>query len=146
MSDILRIGLLVSGFFLVVWIACVIDTKRLRRLTTKRQTDSICSFARSLDFRRLDTKVIRAVYDELQHYFDYVSPTFPIRTTDRFDRDLHMDGDDVADIFSTVAKRCGRDLQFTAIWPKERRVETVADMIHNICDLPKRHVVSSAGS
>ena len=137
MSSFLHIAIPVAGFIVVLWIASIIDSRRMRRVAAERTEDSICTFARSLDCRTLDTQVIRAVYEEFQRYY---RGSFPIRTADRIDQDLKMDRDDLADIFISVAKRCGRDLQYTASWPKERRVETVADMIYNICDLPKSHV------
>jgi hypothetical protein len=137
MSSFLHIAVPVAGFIAVLYIASIIEGRRLRRMAAERTGDSICTFARSLDFRHLDTQVIRATHEELQRHY---GGSFPIRTTDRFDEDLQMDRDDLSDIFISVAKRCGRDLQFTETWPKDRRVETVADMIHNICDLPKSHV------
>jgi acyl carrier protein len=140
MSDILHISLAVAGFVLVVWIAGVIQNRRMRRVAAKRSEDLICSFARSLDCRHLDTQVIRATYEEFQHYLQDVSPTFPIRRTDRFEKDLHIDGDDVTDILVAVTKRCDRVNEFTAAWPKERKIETVADLIQYVCNLPKSHV------
>jgi acyl carrier protein len=140
MSDILHISLAVAGFILVLGIATVIINRRLRRLAAERSADSICSFARSLDYRHLDTQVIRAAYEEIQRYLESVSPRFPIRTTDRLEQDLHMDYEDAVDIAISIAKRCKRDLQPSAAWPRERRLQTVADVIYFVCDLPKSHV------
>jgi acyl carrier protein len=140
MSSVLQIAVPVAGFILVLGIATVIINRRLRRLAVERPADSICSFARSLDYRRLDTQVIRAAHEELQRYLESVSPKFPIRTTDRLEQDLHIDYEDTADILITVAKRCGRDLQSSEAWPRKLRFETVADLIYFVCDLPKSHV------
>ena len=140
MSSVLQIAVPVAGFILVVWIATVIINSRLRRLAAERSSDSICSFTRSLDYRCLDTQVIRATYDEVQHYLDSVSPKFPIRATDRLEQDLHIDYEDTADMLVAIAKQCGRDLQPSEAWPRKLRFETIADLIHFVCDLPKSHV------
>ena len=140
MSSVLQIALPVTGFFLVIWIATVIINNRLRRLAAERSSDSICSFTRSLDYHRLDTQVIRATYDEVQRYLDSVSPKYPIRATDRFEQDLHIDYEDIAEILVAIAKRCGRDLQPSQAWPRKLRFETIADLVYFICDLPKNNV------
>lgn len=42
------------------------EALRLARMAQGRAGESICQFARSIDCRRVDTWVVRAVYEELQ--------------------------------------------------------------------------------
>src|SRR4051812_27052220 len=68
------------GAIIVVGMAlATFETRRLRRIASARPDDSICTFARAFDCRSTDAAIIRAVYEELQHYYAYVTPSFPIR-------------------------------------------------------------------
>src|SRR5262245_18821422 len=66
----------------VTVIASISDGRRLARLATDRQGESICSFARSFDYRAVDTWIIRAVFEELQPYCNFGRHVLPLRATD----------------------------------------------------------------
>jgi hypothetical protein len=77
--------LFIDGMF-----AVHLQTRRLRRLAEIRTGESICTFSRSLDYRGLDTKVIRAVYEGLQDYFNYIKRPLPVRPSDQFEQELWL--------------------------------------------------------
>lgn len=61
--------LIVMAPFIFILYMC--DKRREERLVADRQGESIGSFARSFDYRAIDTWIIRAVYEELQFYCRY---------------------------------------------------------------------------
>jgi hypothetical protein len=105
------------------------ETRRLRRIVLGRGDESICTFARAFDCRRIDTAVIRAVYEELQHSFTYVAPAFPFRPADHFDADLNLDEDELEDLARAISHRTRRALDCTPANPFYNRVETVRDLV-----------------
>src|SRR3954466_10043319 len=85
----------------------IIDHRRLRRLADERQGETICNFARSLDYRRLDTKIIRAVCEGFQ---GYLGRRFPVRASDDLDLTYRIDREDLDDLAIGIARRCRRSL------------------------------------
>ena len=122
----------------ISFVATLLEVKRLRRLAGERQGDSICRFARSLDFRRLDTKVVRAVHNELQELFSFVCPGFPVRSTDYLDRDYKLDPLEVEDLISNLAARCNRSLEHCEKNPHYGKVATVSDLVEFLSNQPCR--------
>jgi hypothetical protein len=112
----------------------ILDQQRLHRLAAERQGKSICRFARSLDYRRLDTKIIRAVYEGFQ---DYLGPSFPLRASDDLDQTYRIDREDLDDIANEIAGRCGRSMDGWAQNPYYGKVSTVSDLIEFLSALPK---------
>jgi hypothetical protein len=110
------------------------ELERLRRLADERRGETICHFARSLDYRRLDTKVIRAVYEALQ---DVVAPWFPVRASDDLDQIFLIDGEDLSDLAAEIAGRCGRTLDGWERNPYYGKVATVSDLVEFLSALPR---------
>jgi hypothetical protein len=102
---------------------------RLRDIAASRPDDSICTFARALDYRSLDTVIIRAVYEELQEYFSFVSPAFHIRPTDKLESDLQVDPEDTEEMAKVIAARTNRTLDGCEANPFYGRVHTPSDLI-----------------
>ena len=86
------IVLLLPGLLVIILAVSVelniIDHRRLRRLADERRGETICHFPRSLDYRRLDTKIIRAVYEGFQRH---LGTSFPIRAPDDIDQVYRID-------------------------------------------------------
>jgi hypothetical protein len=130
-------ALLLLGIVIVGLVLTALDRQRLRHLAAERQGDSICRFARSLDYRRLDTKVIRAVYETLQDHLRFVCPAFPIRSSDDIVQDLLLDPGVVEDLVCEVADRCGRRLDSYERNPFHQGLYTVSGLIEFLCLQPK---------
>jgi hypothetical protein len=122
---------LVIGIFLgVIAVAAVvgrIHTQQMRRLAATRAGEGVCEFARAFNTRKIDTWIIRAVYEEVQAC---LASEFPLRASDRLREDLHIDPDDLdMEIAMRVSERTGRSLRE----PKRNpyyRVGTVGDLVN----------------
>ena len=111
------------------WISFVRMKRRLGLLAAERQNEDICKFAKSFDYRNLDTWIIRATYEELQGYLKIATDKFPIRATDRLKEDLNLDPEDLDDIAHNIAERAKYDMSETKNNPLYDKVNTVADMV-----------------
>ena len=116
------------------------EVPRRQALAAKRRPDAMCAFARSFDFRRTDTLVMRAVYEELQPMV-----SFSIRASHRLIEDLQLDDEDLHfDYLPSIAERVGRALTDAAENPYCGDVETVADLVHFIAAQPTRETTQMA--
>ncbi|RQO81616.1 hypothetical protein [Acidovorax sp. FJL06] len=104
------------------------EALRLARLAQSRAGESICQFARSIDCRRVDTWVVRAVYEELQGSLSSAEPV-PLRVTDHLQRDLRLDADDLDDLIVDMAQRARRCLAHTSANPLFGKVATVGELV-----------------
>jgi hypothetical protein len=137
MGTLIFISIILGTFVVVLTLFGLLDARRLRKLAAERQGDSICRFARSLDYRRLDTKVIRGVYEGVQEYFAPVCPAFPVRASDDIDKDYRIDRDDYMDMIMTIADRCGRNIDGWERNPYYYRISTISGLIEFLCAQPK---------
>lgn len=104
--------------------------RRIKILAKSRPTDSICSFARSFDARNIDTRIIRAVYEEVGTFLTSRKELFPLRPADNFWKDLRIDPESLEDIGRDVSYRTGRSFDNTAQNPYFNKVETAADLVN----------------
>jgi hypothetical protein len=110
---------------------------RMHELLAERDGESICEFARSFERRRVDTWVIRAVYEQLQSHLGTEKPV-PIRATDSLANDLLVDDEDLdMDIAEEILQRTGRSMKDTERNPYYGKVRTVADLVYFVNEQPK---------
>jgi hypothetical protein len=114
-------GLIAAGCFFAHLGFTVYDRKKAEKLAAERREETICSFARQLDCREIDTWIIRAVYEEMLEYFGY-----PPHLDDSFEK---IDPDDVEDMAIAIAERIGRPLKDGKNNPYQGKVGTVRDMV-----------------
>lgn len=98
-------------------------------MARERLGDSICTFARAFDYRKIDTRIIRAVHEEMQHHFEGEVKSFPIRASDRFEKDLQIDSEDLEDMAQVIAYRTQRSLDNYEANPFYGKLETVSDLV-----------------
>ena len=120
---------LFGAFVLLTVSLQILDDRRLRRLAVARNGESICSFARSFDRRRVDPWIIRAVHEELQPYCRFRGGPLPIRASDDLEEDLGIDGEDVSDMVEVIARRTGRSLESAEANPLYGQVHTVGELV-----------------
>jgi hypothetical protein len=128
--------LLVIVPIFVVW--TYVGNKMMKRkfdaLALERQSLGICEYARALEFRNLDTWVIRAVYEQVQ---EYVGP-IPIKPDDDLFELLEIDEEDLEfDMLAEIAQRTKRSLENTENNPYYGKVRTVRDLVHFIDAQPR---------
>lgn len=109
------------------------------RIDEERIGESICTFARSFDCRKVDTWVIRAVYEQIQNYLkraDY--PDLAIRSEDHLFNTLPIDEEDFfLGIDEEISQRTGRTCDFEESNPMNHKVETVGDLVHFYNNQPR---------
>lgn len=125
-------------FLVVLAIVCAgyileshFDRRRQAKIAADRDGKSLCTFVRSLDFRNIDTWIIRAVYEAIEP-----EVKFPIYKSDSF-KFLKFDAEIVDYFAEEVAQRTGRPLTNCELNPRYGKVETVADMIEFFMHQPK---------
>ncbi|RII24945.1 MAG: hypothetical protein CXR30_19450 [Geobacter sp.] len=111
--------------------------QKLREMADERSNEGICSFARSFERNQVDTWILRAVHEELQHYMKFPEGTCPLRASDRLEKDLKIDPDDIEDLIPIVAQRTGRSLEHTERNPFFGKIETVGDFVLFINNQPR---------
>ena len=111
------------------FVAVSLEKQRIQKIAKQRQEDSICTFAKSFDCHAIDTRIIRATHEELQHYYSSETPGFPIRATDSFEKDLQLDDGDLDDIATEIARRTQRSIDDTEQNPLYGKVNTVGDLV-----------------
>ncbi len=118
------------------------DRRNRRRhfslLLRERQNDSICSFSRHFEFRKVDTWVIRAVFEQLQNYMNSENENFPIRPTDDVFIDLKIDDEDFEfDLVEEIAQRTGRSLEDAESNPYYGKANIVENLVYFFNEQPK---------
>lgn len=111
--------------------------RALQKLAALRTTESICTFARGFDRKAVDTWIIRAVHEELQMYVKHSGGLCPIRATDRFEEDLHIDPEEMDELLPVIAQRTGRSTDNTESNPYFGKVSTVGDLVHFVNCQPR---------
>jgi len=117
----------------VIVLACIsmfIESRRRNKLAQSRSAESICTFARSFDRHKMDTHVVRAVYEEVNKQIGG-SVEFPLRIDDQlFDsKGLNLDPDDLDEILIAAAYRANKSIEHTEANPFYDKVNTVADLV-----------------
>ena len=104
--------------------------KHFAELLRERESRSICTFARHFDRRRVDTWVIRAVYEQLQSHVASGSKEFPILPADDVFTDLKIDDEDFEfDVVYEIAERTGRSLEDSERNPYFGRANIVENLV-----------------
>jgi hypothetical protein len=131
-----------GGFALVTVVMTFRHDRRLARRAAGRKGESICTLARSFDYRAIDTWVIRAVFEELQFYCRFGGGTLPLRASDDLYNDLCIDPEDLNDLAADMAFRAGRSFEDRDCEknPHYGKVQTVADLVVFLVNQPRKQV------
>jgi hypothetical protein len=130
----------------VVCVHAVLEARHMRSLAAERTDESICTFVRSFDYRRTDSWLLRAVYEELSRYSAVDGRPLPIRADDRLEEDLKIDPEDFEDFTMVdIAHRAGRSLDDTKHNPLYGKVMTVRDVVNFFEHQSRIEVVEQVG-
>jgi hypothetical protein len=124
----------VGGFAIAIiirsWYTNVHHRNKFLGLAKLRESESICDFAKAFDARRIDTWVIRAVYEELQHAVEGFGVKLPIRPDDNLEETFAFDPDTLEwDIAPRIAQRTGRDFSDARGNPYYGKIVSAADLV-----------------
>ena len=135
-EPILFVAFLVAGLAVVSATATLNTNKRFAKLRDAREGKSICTFARSLNPRQTDTWILRGVYEGLQATIPVRDfRTFPVLPSD--DTDLFVDGEDLEDLITEIARRIGRSAKGFESNPMFGRVTTARDVVRLLEHQPR---------
>jgi hypothetical protein len=121
--------LFLAGLGVIVWLGMIFDARHRRRLAESREGENICDFARGLNCREADTWIVRAVYEELSRFLSVDGRAIAVRPTDRCEKDLKIDPEDLDDLARDVAFRARRSMDDCDKNPLYGKVETVGDIV-----------------
>ncbi len=134
-SPMLALSLLLA---LVVLVERRRYKRHIRAIIESRPGESVCTFVRAVAFREIDTRVVRAVFEQLQNHVGDGHAPFPIRPSDRLTEDLRIDDDELElEVANEIAQRSARDLSETRSNPYYGKVVTVEDLIRFFCAQPR---------
>jgi hypothetical protein len=102
----------------------------------QRVGETICQFTRSFDYRKVDTKIIRATYEYLADWNKVKGRPFPVRASDSLHKIYYIVDEDVDELAEEVAKKTGRSLEDAERNPLYGKVMTVRDMVLFINNQP----------
>jgi hypothetical protein len=131
--------LCVPAFFLIdAW-----DKKKrvrhFQQLLDERDDDSICTFSHYFDCNKVDTWIIRAVYEQLQNYLKSEKEHFPLRATDDVFVDLLIDEEDFEfDLIEEIAQRTGRSLDNVESNPYFGNASRVENLVYLFNEQPMK--------
>lgn len=122
--------LIVIAIIFVGIIFTVANHLRIKKLALSRGEPNICEYARSFDFRKVDTKIMREVWNEVQSALGTFNNTpFPIKADDLFNETYKFDADDLDDIYWAVADKLGIDTENPQLNPYYNQVTSVRNLV-----------------
>lgn len=116
----------------------ILDHRRLSWLAAERQGESICTFAKSFDYRAIDTWIIRAVFEELQPWCKSGRLVMPLRAADDLEGVLNIDLEDLEELFFDIADRSRRSTEDCDRNPLFGKVKTVSDLVSFLVHQPSK--------
>ncbi|MFD1216554.1 hypothetical protein [Microbulbifer celer] len=120
----------IGALLLVGMIYAIFDHFRMKRLALKRGKPNICEYARSFDYRNVDTSIIREVWKEVQDYLgSYNGTPFPVQADDLFEDTYNLHTDDLDEIYWTVADRLAIDTEKPEENPYFNQVTSVRNLV-----------------
>jgi hypothetical protein len=121
---------LIIVIFILVTLMAIQNYYRMKKIALERSMQSICSYARSFDYRNVDTKIMRSVYEKVQKWAGtYEGLPFPVQSSDDFDTVYQMDLDDLDDIYWEVADELGISTERSEENPYFDKVKTVKELV-----------------
>jgi hypothetical protein len=121
----------------------VADHFRFKRLAKQRAGLSICQFVRSFDYRRVDTKIIRAVYEGLQNWTSFGIKGFPVMAGDDIGKVYRIGDEDLDDLAKELAERTRRSWVDLEANPLYGQVTTVRELVLFLDHQPKEKMLGS---
>ncbi len=102
----------------------------MKKIALMRGEPDICTYTRSFDYRNIDTKIIRAVYNSVQEWAGkYNDIPFPVKADDSFDKIYQIDPEDLDDIYFEIADNLNIDTKNHELNPYYEKIKTVKDLV-----------------
>lgn len=131
----MEILLIIIGLIIAGAIYTIIEHRRMKKIAVERGEPNICEYARSFDYREIDTKILREVWNELQECLGKLEgKPFPIKADDMFKDTYNLDPDDLDEVYWAVADKLGIDTENpenNPYWNKVTSVKNLVLFLHN---------------
>lgn len=131
----MEILLIIIGLIIAGAIYTIIEHRRMKKIAVERGEPNICEYARSFDYREIDTKILREVWNELQKCLGKLEgKPFPIKADDMFKATYNLDPDDLDEVYWAVADKLGIDTENpenNPYWNKVTSVKNLVLFLHN---------------
>lgn len=129
------LGALILLFSVVIYF---LNYRRMRAIAMSRQGSTICTYARSFDYRNVDTTIIREVYRHVQAWAgQYKGIPFPIEADDCFNDVYSMDEEELDDVYLQIAQKLGISTENPEANPYWNQVTTVKNLVLFLHHQPK---------
>ncbi len=116
----------------------IIDNRRMTRIAEERGLPDICGFARSFNYREIDTKIIREVWNEVHDNLGEFNGTkFPIRANDLFEETYKLDPEDLEYAYWAIADKLGISTDNPEKNPYWNKVKSVHDLVQFLHHQPR---------
>lgn len=131
----MKIFVILAISLVVISIISYWNYRRMRSIALSRENSTICTYARSFDYRNVDTKIMRAVYEKVQAWAGkYDGVNFPVEAHDCFNEIYNMDPEDLDDIYFEIAEALGistENPEANPYWNKVKTVKSLVLFLHN---------------
>lgn len=131
----MEIIIILCGLIFICAGVAVWQHRRMRAIALARKSSDICRYARSFDYRSVDTKIMREVYNHVQAWAGkYEGIPFPVEADDCFDEVYKMHPDDLDDIYLEIAQKLGISTEkpeLNPYWNKVTSVKNLVLFLHN---------------
>jgi hypothetical protein len=115
---------------ILVLFGSVREYYRMKKIAKSRGEPDICSYARSFDYRKVDTEIMREVFVSLQDWTGkYNGIDFPVKAEDSFDSIYEMDREDLSYLCVTIAEKLKINLDDVQNNPYWSELNTVKDLV-----------------
>ena len=134
------VGVVLLGIIFIIFLFGYFSpysTESIDALYVERKNEDIGTFTRLLDYKNIDTWIIRAVYEEVNSELEYDKP-LPLRPSDNLEKDLKLDDEDLEYILTHIFARVEISVENIEKNPYYGKIETVGDIIHFCNYQPKK--------
>ncbi len=133
--------LVIISIFIGIY-ALLIVFERIKKLKIyeDRIGESICTFVRSLDYRKIDLSIVRATTEPFEMWWSMGEKKIPYRKNDNVEEFGCCDYD-LEDAISEICKKTNRSIEFEEN-PMIGKVYTIEDVINFVNLQPKASTVS----
>ena len=138
----MEIFIIIIAISLMIVVNMIWNQYRMKKISLRRGEPDICTYARSFDYRKVDTQIMREVFNAVQEWAGkYEGIPFPVKADDCFDELYKMDPDDLEDIYLEITEKLGISIDMpetNPYWDKVNNVKDLVMFIHYQKDVDKR--------
>ena len=126
----MKLLIIFSLITVLIIVGIIFNHYRMKKIALTRGDPDICSYARSFDYRNVDTKIIREVFNSVQEWAGkYNGVPFPVKANDCFDKVYQIDPDDLDDMYFEIAENLGINTENPELNPFYEKVNSVKDLV-----------------